>query len=258
MERFVIAIDGGNSVKNGDCQITKRLEDVFAGTGKIISENEVALVLMNMENKYTDMQSILETLNNYDRVKYINGYSRDIISIFTRVEVGDPKRIDVNEDSGMADRNSVEGPHSSYKGDYLEPVDILEKSAIMALMADGYLPLISAPGAPVVKNLQYYRFIKGNVDPNMYSSLLATLLEADTLMIIADVPLKSINTWHNNNGGVIKINYKDLQERYASGYYRDTGFSSMIKAIISFISKGGRRSLIIPAGSMDSGIEISH
>ncbi len=258
MGRFVIAVDGVNSGRKGDYHVTRKLEGIFTDTGKIISENEVALVLMDMENKYTDMQIIPETLNNYDRVKYINGYSRDIISIFTRVEVADPQMTNGNGDSGMPYSNSKERQFPSSRDSYLEPVDILEKSAIMALMADGYLPLIFAPGVPVVKNLQYYSCIKGIVEPNMYSSLLATLLEADTLMIITDVPIGPMNTWHNNKNGAIKINYMDLQERYVSGYYRDANLGSMIKAIISFISKGGSRSLIIPAGSMDSGIEISH
>ncbi|WP_298279589.1 hypothetical protein [Ferroplasma sp.] len=257
MGRFVIAVDGMNPGINSDHQVTGRLESIFTSTGKIISENEVALVLMNMENTYTVMKIILDTVNNYDRVKYINGYSRDIISIFTRVEVSQPGGTDGNEYSSVSNGKDAGRPLPSSNASHLEPVDILEKSAIMNLMADGYLPLISAPGAPVVKNLQYYSSVKGTVESNMYSSLLATLIEADTLMVITNAPLDPLNTWHNNNSGVIKMDYMGLQEKYMSGYYKDTGLGSMIKAIISFISKGGSRSLIIPAGRMDRGIEIS-
>jgi carbamate kinase len=144
----------------------------------------------------------------------------------------------------------------SLKGNYLEPIDILEKSAIMNLMADGYLPLIFAPGAAVVKNLQYYSSVEGNVESNMYSSLLATLLEADTLIMITEAPLDSINPVHNSNGGMMKINYMELQKMYISGYYKNKDLSNIIKAVLSFITKGGSRSVIMPAGSIGSGIEI--
>jgi carbamate kinase len=245
MGRFVIAIDGVKPGRSGNYNVTERLKNIFTGTGKIISENEVALVLINVETKYTDLPVILDTVNNYDMVKYINGYSRDIISIFTRVEVS--VQVEGNDDGDAM---------PSLKDSYLEPVDIPEKSAIMNLMADGYLPLVFAPGAPVIKNLQYYISIDGIVEANMYSSLLATLLEADTFMIITEMQLKALNTGNPKENGPMKMDYEELREMYLSGYFKNTGMDNMIKSIISFISKGGKRSIIVPTDSMDFSVEI--
>ena len=256
MGRFVIAIDGVTPGRNGNYHVTERFKNIFTGTGKIISENEVALVLMNVENEYTSMPVILDTVNNYDMVKYINGYSRDIISIFTRVEVSVEAEGNGNGGSNTSPGNDAGDAMPSLKGSYLDPVDIPEKSAIMNLMADGYLPLVFAPGAPVVKNLQYYSSIDGIVEANMYLSLLATLLEADTLMVITEMPLMALDTGNRQENGRWKMSYKELREMYLSGYFKKTGMDNMIKSIISFISKGGKKSIIVPMDSMNFSVEI--
>lgn len=236
MGRFVITIDGMKFGNNKRYCYTEKLENIFTGIGKIISENETVLVFMSVENKYANIPVILNILNDYDKARYINGYSREIINIFTRVEV--------RENVG--------------KSGYLEPVDILEKSSVMNLMADGYLPLIFAPGAPVVKNLQYYSSIDGYVQANMYSSLLATLLEADTLVIITDMPLKALNLDNDNKCDTVKIGYRELMEMQSSGYFKNTGFENMILSIIKFISKGGKKSIIIQMDGIDSRVEITN
>ncbi len=236
MGRFVIAIDGMKFGNNKIYNYTEKLENIFTSIGKIISENEAVLVFMSAENKYANIPIILNILNNYDKVRYINGYSRGIINVFTRVEV----------------RENLE------KSGYLEPVDILEKSSVMNLMADGYLPLIFAPGAPVVKNLQYYSSIDGHVQANIYSSLLATLIEADTMIIITDMPLKALNPDDDKKVATVKIGYRELSERHSSGYFENTGFEYMIMSIINFISKGGKKSIIIQMDRMDSKVEITN
>ena len=256
MGRFVIAIDGVKPGRSGNYNVTRSLKNIFTRTGKIISENEVTLVLMNAENGYVSMHVILDTVNNYDMVKYINGYSRDIISIFTRVEVSEPMERNGNDSSNTQHGNDAGGAMPYLKDSYLEPVDIPEKSAIMNLMADGYLPLVFAPGAPVIKNLQYYSSIDGIVEANMYSSLLATLLEADTLMVITERPLKVLNTGNRKENGPWKMGYEELREMYLSGYFKNTGMDNMIKSIISFISKGGKKSIIVPTDSMYFSVEI--
>ncbi len=236
MSRFVIAIDGMKFGNNKRDHYRAKLQNIFTGIGKIISENEAVLVFMSAENKYSNNPVILNILNNYDKVRYINGYSRDILNVFTRVEV----------------RENFE------KSGYLEPVDILEKSSVMNLMADGYLPMIFAPGAPVVKNLQYYSSVNGHVQANMYLSLLATLIEADTMIIITGMPLMALNPNDDKEVTKVKIGYMELRERHSSGYFKNTGFENMIMSIINFISKGGKKSIIIQMNSMDSRVEITN
>ncbi len=233
MGRFVIAIDGMEFGNNKRYSYTEKLQNIFTYIGKIISENEAVLVFMSAENKYPSIPFILNIVNNYDKARYINGYSRDIVNIFTRVEVHE-----IIETSS-----------------YLEPVDIPEKSSVMDLMADGYLPLIFAPGAPVVRNLQYYSSVDGHVQANMYSSLLATLLEADTMIIITDMPLKALNP-DDKKVDTVKIGYRELKEMHSSGYFKNTGFEDMIMSIINFISKGGKKSIIMQMNRIDSRIEI--
>ena len=233
---FVIAIDSMKLESNTDNDITNYFEKIFAATGKIISENEVTLIFVDEKNKYTDMSLILDIINRYDMIKYINGYSRDIINVFTRVEV-----------------NKTDGKN---KERYLEPVDVLEKSAIMDLMADGYLPLIFAPGVPVIKDLQYYTSVDGIIDGNLYSSLLASLLEADTFMIITNTDLTAINFGNSAINKIKKISYRELYEKYMKGYFKNADLNGVIKSVINFISRGGREAVIIRDVGFEFRIEI--
>jgi hypothetical protein len=200
----------------------KFFEDMFRKFGKAISENEVVFTYGCNFNECMNKNPLpLTMLNAYDRIKYISGYSRDIIPVLARVEIS-------SNASGDECNN----------GDII-PLDILEKSAIMSLVSDGYLPVV-IPDFTVIKELQYYSYSGEIVDIYSTSSLLATLIEADNFIIILD---RQFNT---DNIEILKnIKFDNLKKLYDNKFFKEYPICRIIKAMIDFIYKGGKKATLI-------------
>jgi carbamate kinase len=269
MERFVIDISENISNKHKDSIKVSELEKIFTEIGQLISENEVVITClggMRDEQSFdakpsTNKRPLLAIpliTNTYDRMKYINGYSKDIIPIFIRAEV----RLDTV--SHLPDNfyynDMPENPagnlwekHSPEK--YLEPVDIPEKSAIMTMISDGYLPLIIGPGFSVIKELQYYREYPGTIGMDASSSLLATLIDANELIIITKYDVNSFNDSISIRKMSNKISYKALLDLYTAGQFTSMDMEIKIRSMLNFISKGGKKS-ILKSINLDTIIEV--
>ncbi|WP_171823567.1 hypothetical protein [Thermogymnomonas acidicola] len=69
------------------------------------------------------------------------------------------------------------------------PVDIMETSAIISLIIDGFLPIAcgGAGGIPVIRDSTGITPVNGVIDKDATSALLGNLIEAQRLVILTDV-----------------------------------------------------------------------
>lgn len=229
MKRIVMAIGNNYPGDNQKCGSSGLIDDIFAKSGKLISENEIVVTCGDSYTGNADTFYPVKIINAYDRVKYKYGYSKEIIAVFTRVEI----------------RKTEE---------FLEPVDIPEKSAIMTLMSDGYLPIIIGAGFPVVKELQYYNNYQGMVNNYSSSSLLGTLIEADELIIIS-AHKDEFEGIVNIQKLLKNITFNALMDIYKRGQFKDNITDKKIKAMLDFISKGGKKAILMSA-DMDNVITL--
>jgi len=251
MKRIVMAIGNNYPGYNQKCGSSGLIDDIFAKSGKLISENEIVVTCGDSYTGNADTFYPVEIINAYDRVKYKYGYSKEIIAVFTRVEI---RKIS-NPSIQTGDNYTESGiPETGKTEEFLEPVDIPEKSAIMTLMSDGYLPIIIGAGFPVVRELQYYNKYQGMVNNYSSSSLLGTLIEADELIIIS-AHKDEFEGIVNSQKLLNNITFDALMDIYKRGKFKDNIAGKKVKAMLDFISKGGKKAILMSTG-MDNVITL--
>lgn len=198
----------------------------------------------------------------YDRVKFKHGLSKEMTIVLTRsvVDPEDPafrnpsKPVGsfynreqalklreergwiVREENGKGWRRLVPSP---------KPVDILEKSAVLALLNDGFLPVCTGGGGiPVTKNGSTYSGADAVIDKDQASSVLATIIEADTLMILTDVDSAYLNYGTKDQQRIGKTTVDELQGFLDRGEFSSGSMGPKIDSVINFIRKGGKKALI--------------
>lgn len=192
-----------------------------------------------------------------------HGLSREVVAVFTRVEVdrddpsfGNPtkpigsfhsreeaakmmkeKNETWVEDSGRGWRKVVFSP---------APVRIVEEKAIREL-SDGRRILICTGGGgiPVITAAKgVYRGIEGVVDKDLAAVLLAKITEADTLMILTDVPLVYLNYGTPEQQALTTVTVDELSEYNREGHFAAGSMKPKVEAAIRFASLKGRRAVI--------------
>lgn len=198
----------------------------------------------------------------YDRVKFNRGLSKEMITVLTRsvVDPEDPafrnptkpvgsyyskdealmlkreKGWEVREENGKGWRRVVPSP---------VPVDILEKSSVLALLNDGFLPVCTGGGGvPVIKNGSTYVGADAVIDKDLASSVLATIIEAGTLMILTDVDGAYLHYGTRNQEKIGRITADELEPYVREGEFSRGSMGPKVEAVMSFIRKGGKKALI--------------
>lgn len=209
----------------------------------------------------------------YDRVKFKHGLSKDIATLFTRsvVDPDDPafenpskpvgsfytqdeamKLKDehgwaVREEKGKGWRRLVPSP---------VPVDILERSSIVALLNDGFLPVCTGGGGtPVIKHGSYYSGADAVIDKDLASSVLGTIVEADTLMILTDVDGAYLNFGTGDQKHIGKTTPDEIEYFRKKGEFSSGSMAPKIDAVINFIRKGGKRAVITSLENAQEGVK---
>jgi carbamate kinase len=246
MKRIVIAIGGNYPDQHKKSVYLNSIEKIFTEMGKMIAENDVVITYSGSCNE--NKPSPTAIMNSYDHVKYTYGYSKDIISLLTRIEV--KSYHDSWNDSATKDKlingNIQEEELGNLKIEKcLEPLDIPEKSAIMTLLSDGYLPLVIGAGFPVIKELQYYKECRGIVNNYSSSSLLGTLIEADEFIIISECSSYSGSISVTDSYCLKSIRFHNLMAMYKNGRFTESEMDSKIKPMLDFISKGGKKAILM-------------
>lgn len=197
--------------------------------------------------------------NNSIKSKKIN---KDIITVLTRVEVdeNDPafknpskpigpfytrfqaqeiireKGWRMVEDSGRGWRRVVPSP---------EPMRIIEKDAIQALMDAGFIVIaVGGGGIPVIRKNGNLLGVEGVIDKDLGAATLGKDINAKELIILTAVDKVFLNYGKENQQPLDTVNVKELQEYYKQGHFKPGSMGPKIQAAMKFILYGGRRVLI--------------
>lgn len=129
------------------------------------------------------------------------------------------------------------------------PVDVMNKTIIKDLVMDGNI-VIAAGGGGVPVFIDHngdIRPAEAVIDKDMASSLLASEIGADEFYVLTDVPYVYIN--YKKPGQQVKefLNFADTKKYLAEGHFSKGSMAPKIEACLSFIEKGGRKSVITEA-----------
>lgn len=143
----------------------------------------------------------------------------------------------VVEDSGRGLRRVIASP---------KPLEIIEIDAIkMALNRDYVVIAVGGGGIPVIYNEKgELRGVYAVIDKDRASSLLASGIGADMLLISTGVEKVSINYNKPNQRELDVVTLKEARQYMAEGHFGAGSMLPKIEAVIRFLEHGGPAALI--------------
>lgn len=144
---------------------------------------------------------------------------------------------DIMEDAGRGWRRVVASP---------EPREIIELTAIKTLIAAGVVTVaVGGGGIPVIRDENgNLKGVPAVIDKDLASSLLATLLNADLLLISTAVEKVYLNFNKPDQRALDRMTLAEAKRYMEEGHFKPGSMLPKIKAIVRFLEQGGRQGLI--------------
>jgi len=141
------------------------------------------------------------------------------------------------EDAGRGWRRVVPSP---------VPREIIERKAISTLINDGFIVVaVGGGGIPVVRDeAGKLSGVEGVIDKDLASSLLATELNADLLLISTAVEKAALNFKKPDQRDLNTMTLSEAKRYYQEGHFAKGSMGPKIHAIINYLERGGRTALI--------------
>jgi len=143
----------------------------------------------------------------------------------------------MSEDAGRGWRRVVPSPI---------PREIIERDAIDTLIKNGFIvAAVGGGGIPVVRDKAgNLAGVEGVIDKDLASSLLASELNAELLLISTAVEKAALNFKKPNQLDLDRITLSEAKRYYEEGHFAKGSMGPKIKAIINYLERGGRAALI--------------
>jgi carbamate kinase len=143
---------------------------------------------------------------------------------------------DIVEDAGRGWRRVVASPI---------PQRIVERDAIKELVDRGFIVIgVGGGGIPVIEEYGRLRGVAAVIDKDYASSLLATAIDADLLLISTAVEKVALNFGKPNQQWLDHMTLADTHKYLDEGHFAPGSMEPKIRAIIGFLERGGEQALI--------------
>ncbi|HIE5791739.1 TPA: carbamate kinase [Klebsiella aerogenes] len=176
--------------------------------------------------------------------------TKPIGSFFTEQEAEQLTRqgYAMKEDAGRGYRRVVASP---------QPVDIIEKETVKALMDACYVVITAGGGGiPVIREGNHLRGASAVIDKDWASAKLAAMIDADMLIILTAVEKVAINFGKPNEQWLDKLSLSDAEQFIREGHFAKGSMLPKVEAAASFArSRPGRKALITVLNKAKEGIE---
>lgn len=151
------------------------------------------------------------------------------------------------EDAGRGYRRMVASPL---------PREIVEKDVISKLVRDGYCVIsVGGGGIPVIKRENgSLEGIDAVIDKDFASSLLATEIKADVLIISTGVPTVYLNYGKPNEKALDRVSLTELKQYVSENHFAPGSMLPKIQAVINFLEKGGKEAIITNPESLEEAV----
>ena len=141
------------------------------------------------------------------------------------------------EDAGRGWRRVVPSP---------VPREIVERDAIDTLVKAGFIVIaVGGGGIPVVRDDSgTLSGVEAVIDKDLASSLLASELHADLLLISTAVEKAALNFKKPNQIDLNRISLNEAKQYYEEGHFAKGSMGPKVKAVINYLEHGGSAALI--------------
>ncbi len=149
---------------------------------------------------------------------------------------------DMVEDSGRGYRRVVPSPM---------PREIVELPMIRALIDVGLVIAAGGGGIPVVRRCGLLHGVEAVVDKDFASSLLASEIGADLILIITSVERVCLNFNESDEKPLSELGVDEAETHLNDGQFPPGSMGPKIQAAISYLRSGGREVLITDITNLD-------
>ena len=136
------------------------------------------------------------------------------------------------------------------------PQHIVEKDVIRLLIQSGYCVIgVGGGGIPVVRQENgSYRGVDAVIDKDFASSLLATEINADLLVISTGVPKVYLNYGKPDEKALDTVTLAELKQYVAEQHFAPGSMLPKVQAVIQFLERGGKKAIITNPESLEEAI----
>jgi carbamate kinase len=137
------------------------------------------------------------------------------------------------------------------------PQEIVETHAIRTLVSAGYcLIAVGGGGIPVIAQADgSLKGVDAVIDKDFASSLLASKVNADVLIVSTGVPVVYLNYGKPNEKALDKVTLAELKQYVKEDHFAPGSMLPKIQAVIKFLENGGKHALITNPESLQDAIE---
>ncbi|KAA8922711.1 carbamate kinase [Thermoplasma sp.] len=198
--------------------------------------------------------------NAYGNIRTKYGLRKNIFTIITRVLVDENDAAFSNPEKPIGRYYSDEGLEEAKRNGWImkkfkdgwrrvvpspEPREILEEPVIEYLLHNGNLPIaVGGGGVPVVRRGGSIYGIDAVIDKDLASSVLATAINADFLMILTDVDHVFINYGKPDQKALHEVHVDEIEKYLREGQFGEGSMKPKVMAAIRFVKNGGRKAFI--------------
>lgn len=136
------------------------------------------------------------------------------------------------------------------------PISIVEIDAIRDLVRDGFIVIAAGGGGiPVVRGEDgTFRGIEAVVDKDEASSLLATTIGADLLVISTAVERVCLSFGQANETPIDRMTLAEAKRYLAEGQFGPGSMAPKIHAVIRYLENGGKRAVITSPEQLEQAV----
>jgi len=137
------------------------------------------------------------------------------------------------------------------------PKRIVEKNVIQRLALEDVVVIAAGGGGvPVVETAEgTLRGIDAVIDKDLTTSVLATEIGAESIIILTDVDRVYRNFGKPGQEGLRTVNLAEIRRLYAAGHFPPGSMGPKIEAAIRFLAAGGKRVVITLPEQMGKALE---
>ncbi len=135
------------------------------------------------------------------------------------------------------------------------PASIVEAKPIIQLMEEGYIVISTGGGGVPVTGSSQLRGVEAVIDKDLASQLLASMVDADSLVILTDVDGVYVNFGKPDQRRLGEVDHLTLKSMYEGGEFPPGSMGPKVLAAIRFVEGGGRSAYIGRLGELRAILE---
>ncbi len=221
--------------------------------GELLIEEQKNLAVLTAQTEAETGLQVQESLERHGRI-------RRAAVVLTRVEV-DPHDVEFRKPTKpigkfykSADAASAVGKGRTVRkliGGYRivvpspMPSGIMELGQISDLLDDGYVVIAGGGGGAAVSSTgRQTKYMDAVIDKDYTSSLLASMLRADILVILTGVDAAYAHFGKRSQSRISNVTVSEMEKHVKNGEFEEGSMLPKVRACCSFINASGKQAVI--------------